>query len=136
MLGPDAPHGRSWRGKTADMHLHTEVAVHADSRDDALTQAEQLLIRYKDELGWDWWQIGGRWRGIHTGDIIRGDGDFATQWDAHQADVARADAVDGDGALRAALVITENGVEGQEGSETIPVPAGSGLWLVTVDIHV
>jgi hypothetical protein len=53
------------------MHYHVEVYVNADNSEAAAQAAEELLAPFdENEVGldagkWDWYQIGGRWRGAH-----------------------------------------------------------------------
>ena len=47
------------------MHYHVEVAVMAMDRVGAIQAATEALAPFKDEH-WDWFQIGGRWRGTHV----------------------------------------------------------------------
>jgi len=45
------------------MHYHFEVWVPVDTNIEY--HVEEALKPYQDKL-WDWWQIGGRWKGVHV----------------------------------------------------------------------
>lgn len=48
------------------MHKLLLVAVEADNRDDAVSEAEGALHQYHDDI-YDWYAIGGRWAGCLAG---------------------------------------------------------------------
>lgn len=54
------------------MHYHCEIYL--TSKEDVTEQVETVLEPYGEasdtiqETWWDWWQIGGRWTGIHVPD--------------------------------------------------------------------
>lgn len=46
------------------MHFHIEAAVRASTREEALEEVVVLMAPHYERY-WDWFEIGGRWRGEH-----------------------------------------------------------------------